>query len=138
MKAESKTAAEAVPEILQTYVTSIVEGDPDRWISNWTEDCVQLPPGGPMVIGREELYESISAWLDAFEASEFELQEPAIEQLGDLAFSWVTYSYKVSPKDGSPGHQFHGKALTVYKRQPDGTWKIHRDCFNSNTPNPMD
>lgn len=134
MTPKSKSAVEVVPEILENYVTSIVEGDPDRWISKWTEDCVQLPPGGPMNIGREMLYGSISAWLDAFDASDFELEDPEIEQIGDCAFSWVNYSYTVSPKDGSPGHRFHGKALTIYKRQPDGSWKIHRDCFNSSTP----
>ena len=27
-----------------------------------------------------------------------------------------------------------GKFLTIFKRQPDGTWRIYRDCFNSNVP----
>jgi ketosteroid isomerase-like protein len=27
-----------------------------------------------------------------------------------------------------------GKFLTIFKKQSDGSCKIYRDCFNSNTP----
>ena len=27
-----------------------------------------------------------------------------------------------------------GKALTLYKKQADGSWKIAYDCFNANVP----
>ena len=40
---KNKTAAEAVPEILEAYATSLMASDPDRWIANWTEDCVLTP-----------------------------------------------------------------------------------------------
>jgi ketosteroid isomerase-like protein len=28
------------------------------------------------------------------------------------------------------------KYLTIYRRQPDGSWKIYRDISNSNEPPP--
>ena len=127
-------ATEAIPDILEIYRVSLMAGDPDRWISNWTEDCVQLPPGGPMNIGIKMLYESISAWLSFFNASEFEIWDIKIQDMGDWAYSHLNYSYKLKPKDGSPSYVYEGKALTIYQQQSDGAWKIHRDCFNSNTP----
>lgn len=133
--AKNKSAAEAVPEILQNYGDSLMAGDPDRWIQNWTEDGVQMPPGGPMNIGKQMIYDSMSAWFDASTVSDHKMiGDMEIQEMGDWAFSRVSASYKVTPKDGSPPYVLELKALTIYQRQPDGSWKIHRDCFNSNTP----
>jgi ketosteroid isomerase-like protein len=30
-----------------------------------------------------------------------------------------------------------GKTLNVWKRQADGSWKLHRDIWNSNMPIPV-
>jgi ketosteroid isomerase-like protein len=132
---KNKTAAEAIPEIFEIYGAGLMAGDPDLWITNWTEDCVQMPPGGPMVIGKQMLYESISAWLDAYTVSDFEIiGDVGIQEIGDWAYSRLNYSYHLTPRDGSPPYIYEGKALTIFQRQPDGAWKMHRDCFNSNTP----
>ena len=134
MNSNNRTALEAIPEILEKYRLSIMEGDPDQWISNWTEDCIQLPPGGPMRNGRQTLYEGIADWDEAHSVSEFRFWDLEIEEMDRYAFSVVKYSYLLRPEDGSPEYVFQGKALTIYQLQSDGTWKIHRDCFNSSTP----
>lgn len=130
-----KTAAQAIPEILEKYASSLLTGDPDRWIENWTEDCAQLPPGGPMNVGKQMLYESISDWLNAYTVSDLQIYgEPEIQDAGDWAYASGQYSYRLTPQDGSPPYVYQGKFLSIFNRQGDGTWKMHRDCFNSNTP----
>ena len=132
---KEKTVTEAIYESIEIYVDSLMAGDPDRWITCFSEDCIQMPPGGPMNIGKQMLYESISAWLDAYTVSDFKvIGDVEIQEAGDWAYSICNYSYHLTPKDGSPSYVFQGKDLSIFKRQPDGTWKLHRDCFNSNTP----
>lgn len=134
---QNKTAAEAVPEILGIYMASLVAGDPDRWITIWTEDCIQMPPRGPMRIGKQALYEGISAWMDAYTVSDPKLiGDLEIQEIGDWAYCRWQGSYKTTPKDGSPPYVFEGKGLEIYQRQPDGEWKIHRDCYNWDKPFP--
>ena len=53
---------------------------------------------------------------------------------GNYAWSMGTYQQVFTPKNGAPTTTFNGKFLTVFHRQPDGKWKICRDCFNSNEP----
>jgi len=131
----NEKAAQAIPEILQKYASSLLAGDPAQWIENWTEDCIQLPPGGPMNVGKPMLYESISAWLDAYVVSDLNmLGEVEIQEAGDWAYAHGNYSYRLTPQDGSPAYVYQGKFLSIFKRQADGTWKMHRDCFNSSTP----
>ena len=82
--AKTKTAAEAYPAILERYGNSLMAGDPDQWIANWTEDCVQLPPGGPMVVGKRVLYDSISAWLGAYTVADFKTHgDLEVQEAGD-------------------------------------------------------
>jgi ketosteroid isomerase-like protein len=107
-------------------------GDPDSWISNWTEDCHQLPPGGPMMIGKQMLYESISAWLKAHSVSEFNIIDLAVHEFGDYAYGHGNYSYRLAPKDGRQPYFYQGKFLSVFQRQSNGEWKLHCDCFNAN------
>ena len=135
MMTKTKTAVQAIPEILKTYGDSLLAGDADIWISNWTEDCAQLPPGGPMNIGKQMLYESISTWLETYTVSDLKpIGDLEIQQAGDWAYARGQYSYKLTPKDGSPAYIYQGKFLSIFQRQPDGSWKMHRDCFNSSTP----
>ncbi len=51
---------------------------------------------------------------------------------GDLAFSRGVYTLE----DGSGDDAFSvdGKFQTIFRRQDDGSWRIYRDVFNSNTP----
>jgi ketosteroid isomerase-like protein len=53
---------------------------------------------------------------------------------GDLGLIRCTGTLELTPKAG--GGTIHampdGKALTLYERQSDDSWKIVYDCFNSN------
>ena len=64
--------------------------------------------------------------------------KPAIEEAkvyGDLGLTRCTYTLKMTPKAGGETITFpEGKALTLYERQSDGSWKIKYDIFNSNVP----
>jgi ketosteroid isomerase-like protein len=51
---------------------------------------------------------------------------------GDWAYSRGTYSATLTPKAGGEPREDSGKYLTILERQSDGSWKIARDCFNSN------
>lgn len=126
------SAAEAVPEIFKTYGECLMANDPDRWIENWTEDCIQLPPGGPMAVGREMLYNNICAWLEVHAVSDFKAELLETQEVGDWAYSHGNFSYHLTPRDGREPYTYEGKFLTIVKRQPDGEWKLHRDCFNAN------
>jgi ketosteroid isomerase-like protein len=53
---------------------------------------------------------------------------------GNLGFARCTYTLSMVPKAGGETIEYDGKALTILEKQADGSWKIARDCFNSNVP----
>jgi ketosteroid isomerase-like protein len=55
---------------------------------------------------------------------------------GDLVYTVGTYSLTTSdPKNKQPVTD-RGKYMTVYKKQPDSTWKAVADMINSDLPAP--
>ncbi len=53
-----------------------------------------------------------------------------IDGRGDLAFARGTYSWTVRIGDGEPVAD-HGKWLTIWREQADGTWLLSQDIWNS-------
>jgi ketosteroid isomerase-like protein len=57
---------------------------------------------------------------------------------GDWAFTRVAFRISVTPKGEPEASPRSGKALSILKRQADGSWKISHDCYNSNVPPPVE
>lgn len=125
----------AINEVLYAYASSCSGGDLERWMSLWTEDGVQMPPGSPTKVGKAEIRDAMSP---AFKTMDLALKILEIEDTqvsGDMGITRCRYSLQGTPKAGGEPLQLmaEGKALTLYRKQPDGAWKIAYDCFNSDT-----
>jgi ketosteroid isomerase-like protein len=71
---------------------------------------------------------------ELFEYEEFDIELEEVEAAGNLGFARGTYTFRLKDLADGQVMEYDGKYLTVFKKQPDGSWKIYRDCFNSNTP----
>ena len=61
--------------------------------------------------------------------AEFKIDE--VEGIGELAFVRGRYSMTLEP-EGAPGPvNDEGKYIEIRERQPDGSWLLARDIFNS-------
>jgi uncharacterized protein (TIGR02246 family) len=128
-----ETDIAAIRGVLNQYAMSICDGDLDLWISLWTEDGTQMPPDAPAVIGKEQIREGMKP---GFDYMNMELTILSIEDAkiyGDLGLTRCIYTLNMTPKAGGEtiNAMAPGKALTLYERQSDGSWKIAFDCFNS-------
>ena len=130
---EADISAE-VNEIYEEYEASVLAGDADRWVAQWTGDPVAMWPDLPAVRGTSTIFEAISGDLDAFTYTEFEISTEEVQVAGDWAYARGTFMAAFEMKDGGEPIPYDGKFLTIFKRQSDGSWKIHRDIYNSNVP----
>ncbi len=53
---------------------------------------------------------------------------------GDVAIERVTYTATVWPAGAQSSIEDQGKGLHVYARQPDGSWRLKQDIWNSDRP----
>jgi len=97
----------------------------------YAPDAVVMPPNTTMVEGRE----AIIAFLQSFPPiSDFRSETIHMEGAGDIAYVHGTYSmFLMVPGSEEPVSDV-GKFMEVWKRQPDGGWKVAFDIFNSDLP----
>lgn len=94
-----------------------------------------MPPNVPMNVGLNEIRGSLEAFLEEVKFVRFETSTQEVQLVGpDLAFARGVYTYFAEPTQGGDPIWWDGKYLTVFQRQPDGSWKIYRDVFDSNLP----
>lgn len=124
----------AVNAIWDEYEASVIAGDIDRWIAQWTEHGVQMPPNEPLVEGKENIYARVAANMAAGPTTDFVITPLETTSAGDWAYSRGVYTVTFPLGDSGEQGMIDGKFMTVLQRQPDGTWKIHRDIYNSNVP----
>jgi uncharacterized protein (TIGR02246 family) len=128
---QKASATSAADTIWKEYAASLNEGDLERWLALWTEDGVQMPPDEAAIFGKDNIRTRNEAMLERF-TFDIGITNQEIETSGDLAYSRGIYKAQLMPKDGGRPISIDGKYLTVLERQTDGSWKIHRDIFNSN------
>lgn len=126
--------ADAVDAIWREYEASLLDGDVERWIAQWMDNGVQMPPNMPPRVGKETIYTAVSGFLSNFEYTDFVIENEDVEVNGDLAFARGTYQATFVSKDGGDPVTVEGKYMTILRQQEDGSWKLYRDIFNSNVP----
>lgn len=124
----------AVQEIFKTYSAANVAGDTASYMALCDENIVKMGPNRPALFGKAALEEGKrkghQKW--NYESQDIKIEETQV--FGDWGFARGTYTGTLTAKDGGKTINVDGKYLTIFKRQADGSWKIARDCYNSNVP----
>ena len=123
----------AAESIYARYAATLGAGNADAWAELWADDGVQLPPDAPPVVGKSQIREKLRGVLDAFRF-DMQIRTEEARSAGGWASARGTYTATLTPKRGGDPVPIDGKFLTIFARQPDGSWKIYRDIFNSNVP----
>ena len=128
--------AQAIERTREAHVAALNSGDVDGWVAAFADNGVQMPPNFPANVGRDNIHAWSAAFLGAFQA-EFSLAVEEVQIAGtDWAFERGTYEIALTPKSGGEPMRDAGKYITVYERQPDDSWAMARDIWNSNNPLP--
>ena len=121
----------AIADFNRRYVQAINDGDIDTLAALTTDDHLMLTPNRPPLAGKAVLVEAMTR---AFESTELDETWTPVETVidGDLAYQRGTYVVRARPK-GSDAEMraTTGSFLRIYRRQPDGQWRMTRDMFNT-------
>ncbi|MFN2134429.1 MAG: YybH family protein [Candidatus Promineifilaceae bacterium] len=132
VKAQSPSEGPDIEAFWDEYVAANVTGDAERWIALWDENGVQMPPNSPFVDGMENILARKEAGNEKWITDEMTISNQEVEVAGGWAFVRGVYDAKMTPKAGGESTFVDGKYMSILKQQPDGSWKLYRDIFNSN------
>jgi ketosteroid isomerase-like protein len=98
----------------------------------YDRDAIVMAPNAPAIRG----HKAIIAFWEAFPpVSDFNQESLEMEGLGDLALSRDEYWFTMT-LPGQSALKDKGKAIMIWRKQADGSWKVFREIWNSDLPAP--
>jgi len=118
-----------------SFAAALMRGDQKALAAYYTDDAVLLGTGMKAVVGHAAIEQTFGGFVGMFTISNARLQTTDVVINGDLVTVVGTYSMTLHPKAGTGADVADsGKFLTVWERVGNGSWKILRDCSNSDRP----
>jgi ketosteroid isomerase-like protein len=114
---------------IATFYEAVELGDKDAHAEMFTSGAMMLPNNGAMIRGKED----IGAVVRGGEGWVFRirnLERAELDLSGDIAYTVNEYEYTWHAEGDEP--TWHPtKNIHIWRRQPDGVWKLHVDIWNS-------
>lgn len=104
--------------------------DVNKAVAVYADEAMQFPDNGPMVKGKDNIRAGWQKML-ALPGPGLTFATTGVEvaRSGDLAYEYGTYDFATQDKNGKVNDE-KGKYVTVWKKQPDGSWKVAADIDN--------
>jgi uncharacterized protein (TIGR02246 family) len=118
------------------FMEDVNRGDAAAGAAAYTDDAVVMPPNESPVEGKQAIEKYLAELSSQLQSSDFQLSISEVDVQGDTAIVRGTYSSNITIPGMDAPMEDRGKTLTVWKKQADGNWKLHRDIWNSNMPIP--
>ena len=116
-----------IMEADRAFAKRTAEKGLDGWVETFAEDGAMFPAGRPMVRGKDAVRRLMAP---AFQDKNFRLfWEPTqadVSASGELGYTTGRFERTVTGPDGAPVTTI-GKYITIWKKQPDSTWKVVAD-----------
>ncbi len=125
---------QAVKDVEAAWQKDANSKDADKWANYFTEDGSGLYPGSATLNGKAAIKAAIAPLMaDPNFSLAFQSTRAMASKSGDMVYSQGTYTMTMTdPKTKRPVTD-HGKYLTVYTKQADGSWKAVADTYNSDS-----
>ena len=99
----------------------------------FTDDALLMPPDEPIVHGKQ----AIAEWYERELKKAAPIENPKviieeIEVFGNLAFNRRNLILKFEGETADKPVIRNLRFITIWQKQPDGSWKFYRDIWNTN------
>ena len=131
--ADAAAVRQVIDSTSARYADAVMRGDATAAVAHFADDAVFMAPNRESSRGREGIREWHAGGFSAGSFKEFKGTTEDVMVGGDLAVETGTYAFRLQPRKGGEITDT-GKYVVVWNRQPDGSWKVVRDIFNSDLP----
>ncbi|UCG85021.1 MAG: DUF4440 domain-containing protein [Gemmatimonadota bacterium] len=119
-------ARQAIMDADRAFAQATAARGVDGWVSYFTDDGVQFPPGGS-ISGHAAIRELMTpAFADTNFSLTWEPVSAEVAQAADLGYTVGRYESRLLGPDGLESVRT-GSYVSIWRRQPDGSWKVALD-----------
>jgi uncharacterized protein (TIGR02246 family) len=129
------TVRQAVEASKQQLIAAFKAGDAAAAAAVYAPAALIMAPNEPAMQGTEAITQGLRGMFEQVSMPAMALTIADLTVSGDHAFEHGSYEWTVQPKAaGAPAMPDKGKYLSVWQRQADGSWKLLRDIWNTDSP----
>ena len=127
---DTNAERETIMEVVGKVERAIRTGNPALIAEQVTDQAVFMLPDTGTVVGRSAISQF---YIDLFATKSIRLLDSSEEIVrevivdGEIAVLRGNLRAVAEPCDGTPPVNFEHRFVNVYRRQPDGSWKLHWD-----------
>ena len=127
---DQKAESEKLMQLSRNWAAEAQTADNESILNNWASDARVMPPGQGTVKGHDAIRKMLeeSSKIPGFEIN-WEPKEAFVSESGDLGYVIAHNYVKVTDSLGNTITTFN-KAVEIWKKQQDGSWKNVVDIFN--------
>ncbi len=126
----------AIAATVEKDMEDFNRGDAGAAAATYTDDAILMPPNQSPIEGKQAIGKGLAELSSQLQLSNLQLSISEVDVQGDTAIVRGTYSSNITVPGMDAPMEDRGKTLSVWKKQADGSWKLHRDIWNSNMPIP--
>lgn len=133
LSAAAQTPAPPFAQLRAAWIADLQSHKLDHSLTLYAPDASFLAPDGTHADGTRRiraLFETVFAAYDA----KITLTSRATAAAGDLAYDSGTFAENITDRSTHAAQTLHGDYLTVYKRSPDGQWRIVQQAWTGAPP----
>ena len=117
-------------ERLNAELTKIIAAkDLTALVAMYEEDAWLLPPGAPVVQGRDAISARFNAFMSTVETLDMQFEVIDVVDAGDVLVDLAHIRTAAQRRDGEAHHQ-KSKHIVIWRKQSDGTFKIAAEAIN--------
>jgi ketosteroid isomerase-like protein len=131
---EAKMSREGVDNGHDKWLDAMKANDAEALGRLVTEDARLMPPHQQSVVGRQAVINWFAAVVKQARTTAIGVTEREVIVAGDLAIERGAFTWKLNATVGGSPIDDEGSFLAIWKQQPDGSWKLAQNIWNSTLP----
>jgi uncharacterized protein (TIGR02246 family) len=129
-KQNNEQDLERLRAAIEEFREAINTGNGEKVAQMWTNDAIFMSNGSETITGKEQV---AAIWKRNVESGFRTKNQQTIDLAvsGDIGYEVVTQLWTVH-QEGKEDEWASSKFVHIWKKQEDGSWKLHLDIWNTN------
>jgi uncharacterized protein (TIGR02246 family) len=135
--ANDAAVRQAIDSADRKFETAFKNGDAATASSFYEENATSMPPNMDAENGRAAIEQGYAGLFKTLgKVADFKVQPKDVDAYADHVIEIGSYEMTFTPMGAKAAVKDHGSYVNYWRKQSDGSWKIHRDAIVSATPVP--